>query len=112
MITRITGTLVALSEQSGSIRIGGFDYEVLLPDIVRRQLQARLNLEVSLRTIEFLEGNPQQGRLTPRIIGFMHDAELEFFEQICSVDGVGVKKRLARWSGQFVKSPSQLKSRT
>lgn len=56
MITRITGTLVALSEQSGSIRIGGFDYEVLLPDIVRRQLQARLNLEVSLRTIEFLEG--------------------------------------------------------
>ncbi len=94
MITRITGTLVALSEQSGSIRIGGFDYEVLLPDIVRRQLQARLNLEVSLRTIEFLEGNPQQGRLTPRIIGFMHDAELEFFEQICSVDGVGVKKAL------------------
>jgi len=53
-----------------------------------------MNLEVSLRTIEFLEGNPQQGRLTPRIIGFMHDAELEFFEQICSVDGVGVKKAL------------------
>lgn len=94
MITRITGNLVALSEQSASIRIGGFDYEVLLPDIVRRQLQARMNLEVSLRTIEFLEGNPQQGRLTPRIIGFMHDAELEFFEQICSVDGVGVKKAL------------------
>jgi len=94
LITRITGNLVALSEQSASIRIGGFDYEVLLPDIVRRQLQARMNLEVSLRTIEFLEGNPQQGRLTPRIIGFMHDAELEFFEQICSVDGVGVKKAL------------------
>ncbi|MFM7037257.1 MAG: Holliday junction branch migration protein RuvA [Planctomycetaceae bacterium] len=94
MITRITGNLVALSEQTASIRIGGFDYEVLLPDIVRRQLQARMNLEVSLRTIEFLEGNPQQGRLTPRIIGFMHDAELEFFEQICSVDGVGVKKAL------------------
>ncbi|MGV2333822.1 MAG UNVERIFIED_CONTAM: hypothetical protein LVR18_06765 [Planctomycetaceae bacterium] len=50
MITRITGTLVALSEQSASIRIGGFDYEVLLPDIVRRQLQARMNLEVSLRS--------------------------------------------------------------
>jgi Holliday junction DNA helicase RuvA len=94
MITRINGLLVGLNETCATIRIGGFDYEVLLPDIVRRQLQTKLNSEVSLRTIEYLDGNPQQGRLTPRMIGFMNEAELEFFEQICSVDGVGVKKAL------------------
>ncbi|MEN9554201.1 MAG: Holliday junction ATP-dependent helicase RuvA [Planctomycetota bacterium] len=94
MITRINGLLVGLNEFCATIRIGGFDYEVLLPDIVRRQLQTKLNSEVSLRTIEYLDGNPQQGRLTPRMIGFMNEAELEFFEQICSVDGVGVKKAL------------------
>jgi holliday junction DNA helicase RuvA len=90
LITRITGLLVALNEECATIRIGGFEYEVLIPDLVRRQLQARINDEVSLRTIEYLDGNPQQGRLTPRIIGFASDAEKEF----CSVDGVGVKKAL------------------
>lgn len=94
MISRITGLLVGLNEFCATIRIGGFDYEVLLPDIVRRQLQSQLDSEVSLRTIEYLEGNPQQGRLTPRMIGFMNEAELDFFEQVCSVDGLGVKKVL------------------
>ena len=94
MITRISGLLVGLNEFCATIRIGGFDYEVLLPDIVRRQLQAKVNTEVSLRTIEYLEGNPAQGRLTPRMIGFMNDAELEFFDHVCSVDGLGVKKVL------------------
>ena len=94
MITRISGLLVGLNEFCATIRIGGFDYEVLLPDIVRRQLQAKVNTEVSLRTIEYLEGNPAQGRLTPRMIGFMNEAELEFFDQVCSVDGLGVKRVL------------------
>lgn len=94
MITRISGLLVGLNEFCATIRIGGFDYEVLLPDIVRRQLQAKVNTEVSLRTIEYLEGNPAQGRLTPRMIGFMNEAELEFFDQVCSVDGLGVRKVL------------------
>jgi len=94
LITRISGLLVDLNEFRATIRIGGFDHEVLLPDIVRRQLQAKVDTEVSLRTIEYLEGNPQQGRLTPRMIGFMNDAELEFFDLVCSVDGLGVKKVL------------------
>ncbi|MCA9015859.1 MAG: Holliday junction DNA helicase RuvA, partial [Planctomycetaceae bacterium] len=50
--------------------------------------------EVSLKTIEYIEGNPQKGRLTPRMVGFMSHAEREFFELVCSVDGVGVKKTL------------------
>lgn len=94
LITRITGKLVDLNEFCCTIQISGFDYEVLLPDLVRRQLQSKLEEEVSLRTIEYLEGNPQQGRLTPRMIGFANDAEKEFFELVCSVDGVGVKKAL------------------
>src|SRR5262249_15203218 len=61
---------------------------------VRRQLQGKIGDEVSLRTIEYLEGNPGRGNLTPRMIGFASEAEREFFEAICSVDGVGVKKAL------------------
>ena len=35
-----------------------------------------------------------QGRMTPRLIGFLSEIEREFFDLFCSVDGVGVKKAL------------------
>ncbi len=94
MITRIVGTLVELGDDWLTLRVGALDYEVLIPEFNRRQLQSRLNEEVCLHTIDYLEGNPAQGRLTPRMIGFLAPIEREFFELFCSVDGVGVKKAL------------------
>lgn len=94
MITRITGKLVRLTETAAELEIGAFVYEVYLPEFVRRRLHEKVDNTVSLHTIEYLEGNPQQGRLTPRVIGFLTNAERQFFELICSVDGVGVKKAL------------------
>jgi Holliday junction DNA helicase RuvA len=94
LITQITGQLVALADESLSLRVGPIDYEVLIPESVRRKLQADLNREVTLQTIEYLEGNPMQGRLTPRLIGFSSAVEREFFELFCSVDGVGARKAL------------------
>lgn len=94
LITRMTGTLARLGETEAWIDIGPFEYEVFIPEFVRRQLQGRVGQEVSLRTLQYLDGNPQQGRLTPRLIGFLSDVEKEFFEMICSVDGMGVKKTL------------------
>lgn len=94
MISRINGKLVSLTEVCAFLQVGGLEYEVLVPDMVRRQLQSKIGEEISLRTIEYLEGNPQKGRLTPRIIGFANEAEREFFDMVCSVDGVGAKKAL------------------
>jgi Holliday junction DNA helicase RuvA len=94
LITRITGKLVRLGEAEARLEVGSMEYEVFVPEFVRRQLQARLGEEVSLKTIEYIEGNPQQGRMTPRMVGFLSDVELEFFELVCSVDGMGVKKTL------------------
>jgi Holliday junction DNA helicase RuvA len=94
MITKITGHLVALQVNTLTLRVGAFEYEVLIPEFTRRQLQQQINGEISLHTIEYLEGNPAHGRMTPRLIGFLSEVELEFFELICSVDGVGVRKAL------------------
>ncbi len=94
MITRITGRLIRIDNAAAVIAAGPFEYEVFIPEFVRRQLQGLIGQEVSLRTVEYLEGNPGRGNLIPRMIGFMSDAEREFFDSICSVDGVGVKKAL------------------
>ena len=94
MRTRISGRLSELGETEATINVGSFDYAVYVPDFVQKQLRGHEGEEISLRTIEYLEGNPQKGRMTPRLIGFTSDAEREFFELVCSVDGVGVKKTL------------------
>ena len=94
MISKITGKLVHLDETSATLEIDAFEYQVFIPEFVRRQLQNSQGETVSLRTIQTFEGNPQHGKMTPRLIGFMNQAEKEFFEMICSVDGVGMKKAL------------------
>ncbi|MDZ4818486.1 MAG: Holliday junction branch migration protein RuvA [Planctomycetota bacterium] len=94
MITKITGKLVKVGSDALTLSIGHFEYEVLIPEFVRRRLQTELGIEISLHTIDYFEGNPMQGRMTPRLIGFMSEVEQEFFELICSVDGVGVRKAL------------------
>ncbi len=94
MIRKITGRLTGLELQEAFIEVGGLEYEVLIPDCVRRQLQAKVGEEVTLATIQYLDGNPQKGRLVPRMVGFLHPAEKQFFELVCQVDGVGVKKAL------------------
>jgi Holliday junction DNA helicase RuvA len=95
LITKISGPLVALTDDAATIDVPPFEYEVLIPDYVRRQLQAKVGQSVRMYTIDFLEGNAAQGgRLTPRLIGFLTEPERQFFELFCSVDGVGVKKAL------------------
>jgi Holliday junction DNA helicase RuvA len=94
VITKITGKLLSAVEDVATLRFGAFDFEVFIPEFARRQLQHRVGEEISLFTIAYLEGNPMQGRMTPRLIGFMSEVEREFFELFCSVDGVGVKKAL------------------
>ncbi len=58
-------------------------------------MQGSRGEEVSLHTIEYIDGNVQKGgRLIPRLIGFLNKIEREFFDEFCSVDGVGAKKAL------------------
>lgn len=95
MITKITGNLISLTDTEATIAVTPFEYEVLVPDFTRRQLQMEIGNSVSLHTIEYIDGNVQKGgRMTPRLIGFNSQIERQFFEVFCSVDGVGVKKAL------------------
>jgi Holliday junction DNA helicase RuvA len=94
MITKITGIPLAVAGDVLTLAVGAFEYEVLIPEFARRQLQTQIGRESSLHTIEYLEGSQMSSRMTPRLIGFLNPNEREFFELICQVDGVGVKKAL------------------
>jgi len=94
MITKITGILNRVLDEEARLQVGALEYQVLLPEFVRRQIQDRYGQEITLHTNEYLEGNPMQGRVVPRLIGFVTEAELEFFELFCTVDKVGVRKAI------------------
>jgi holliday junction DNA helicase RuvA len=94
MITKITGTAMHVAGDTLTLAVGAFEYEVLIPEFARRNLQDQIGREVSLHTVEYLEGTAMQGRLVPRLVGFLNPVEREFFEMFCEVDGVGVKKAL------------------
>jgi len=94
MITQINGSIRRVLGEEVRLGVGAFEYQVLVPEFVRRQLQTRVGQEISLFTSEYIDGNPMQGRMVPRLIGFLHEAEQEFFELVCSVDKVGTRKAI------------------
>jgi len=94
VITRITGKLGRVLDEEVRLVAGPFEYQVLVPEFVRRALQLKVGQEVTLHTVHFFDGNPMQGRVVPRLIGFPSEAELDFFDLFCTVDKIGAKKAL------------------
>ena len=94
MITKITGRLNRTLDEEIRLQVGPMEYQVLVPEFVRRPLQVRIGEDVTLYTSEYMEGNPMQGRVVPRLIGFLSEAEQEFFDLFCTVDKVGTRKAI------------------
>ena len=94
MITRICGVLNRVLDEEVRLQVGPLEYQVLVPEFVRRTVQGHVGQEVTLHTSQYHDGNPMQGRVVPRLIGFSNEAELEFFELFCTVDKVGVRKAI------------------
>jgi Holliday junction DNA helicase RuvA len=94
MITKITGVLNRVLDEEVRLQVGALEYQVLVPEFIRRRLQGSLGRELTLHTSHYFDGNPMQGRVVPRLIGFTSEAELDFFELFCTVDKVGTRKAL------------------
>ncbi len=95
LITKISGQLLTLADDTATLSVPPFEYEVAIPEYTRRHLQLSIGSSVSLHTIHYIDGNAAQGgRLMPKLVGFLTTIERDFFELFCSVDGVGVKKAL------------------
>ncbi len=94
MITKISGVLTRVLDEEVRLQVGPMEYQVLVAEFVRRQVQGRLGHELTLHTSHYLDGNPMQGRVVPRLVGFLTEAELDFFDLFCTVDKVGTRKAL------------------
>jgi holliday junction DNA helicase RuvA len=94
MITKLTGVLTRVLDDEARLAVGAIEYQLLVSEAVRRQIQMRIGQEVTFHVAEYLEGNSGGSRFVPRKIGFNSEAELEFFDLFCTVEKIGVKKAL------------------
>jgi holliday junction DNA helicase RuvA len=98
MITKMTGTLMRVLDEEARLQVGPFEYQVLIPECVRRQVQTKTGAEVTFHILEYYEGGANTNRIIPRRLGFLNETELDFFELFCTVDKIGAKKALKAMS--------------
>jgi Holliday junction DNA helicase RuvA len=94
MIVRLTGTLIELAEESVIIDRDGVAREVLVPRFAIGELAAYRGQVVTLHTTELYEGNHSSGHLVPRMLGFLHPEDRDFFTRFVEVKGIGARKAL------------------
>jgi Holliday junction DNA helicase RuvA len=94
MIAQIEGKLISLDDKSALVQVGQVGYEVLLPGYAVSNLGGSIGKDVTLCTMEYYEGTPGRGNLIPRLVGFLSQAERDFFDKYTSVKGMGIKKGL------------------
>ncbi len=94
MITKMTGTLTRVFDDEVRLQVGPIEYQLLVAEAVRRVIQMRSGEELTFHISEYLEGNSSGNRFIPRLIGFIHESELDFFDLFCTVEKIGVKKAL------------------
>lgn len=98
MICRLIGRVVAVGEHAAVIDVGNVCYEVLSPASALPDLQRLAGNEVTLFTIQYLDGNPAVGHLVPRLVGFLAESERDFFNELIKVKGLGMRKALRAMS--------------
>ncbi len=94
MIVRLSGILMDVDKESVIIEREGLAREVLVPSFAIAELAAYRGRVVTLHTMEFFEGNHSSGNLVPRMLGFLHPEDREFFTRFINVKGIGARKAL------------------
>ena len=95
MIAKISGTLAEVTDGLALVEVGEIGYEVMIPSYAQQLLAGKLGQQISLYTLEYLEGSlATGGNLIPRLIGFLHVEERSFFQRFTSVKGMGMRKSL------------------
>jgi len=94
MISRISGKLVGVRDDTAEILSNGIAYLLLIPTILNKKLLALRGKEVSLYTFHYLEGSAAGGNLIPRLVGFVDEIDREFFLLFTEVQGISTRKAL------------------
>lgn len=101
MISQISGSVIAVNDNSVTLQVDGLAYEILVPSSVIQSYKKKINgpekkseQTVSFHTIQYIEGSSGHGNQFIRLVGFKRKIEKDFFQLYTSVEGIGYKTAL------------------
>ena len=96
MISRISGKLAQISDDTALVENNGVYYEIMLPSALadRMKEKNRIGDDISFETIYYIEAGDRKSNHYPRLVGFTSPIDREFFSMMTQVPGLGVKKAL------------------
>src|SRR4051812_43671755 len=94
MISALIGELRRVDDDRVHVKVGPLLCELLVPAVDATELQASLGEELTFHTLFYLQGDASGGSIEPRLIGFLRQADLRFFEKFITVKGIGIKTAL------------------
>ncbi|HZW09924.1 MAG TPA: Holliday junction branch migration protein RuvA [Phycisphaerales bacterium] len=72
----------------------GLSRQVLLPAYLAERVADQVGRPITLHTLEYLEAQGQGTSFVPRMLGFAHAEDRQFFEIFTSVKGLGNRRAL------------------
>ena len=94
MIVKLAGKLEFVGEDCVHVTSGDFTRELLIPAADIPFLQTKIGQTVAFFTLEYIEGNPSFGGMAPKMLGFLHSEDKDFFDLFTTVKGIGTRKGL------------------
>lgn len=110
MIVRLTGIVAEVEPNAVTLERGGVAHELMVPGFAVGELAAHRGREVTLHTLEYLEGGANGSNLVPRLIGFMHKQDRAFFNRFVEVKGIGPRKALKALSEPIARIAEWIRS--
>jgi holliday junction DNA helicase RuvA len=96
MIVKIRGVLESIASGHAHVALpGGMTYEVLVSSWTGARMGASIGQEVTLYTLQYIEGQNSGSTAYPRLAGFLSEQDKRFFELFTSVNGIGYRTALA-----------------
>ncbi|MFZ5979132.1 MAG: Holliday junction branch migration protein RuvA [Candidatus Zixiibacteriota bacterium] len=96
MISRITGKLAAINDDTALVEVNSVFYEIMLPSglVERLKSNGRVGENITFETIYYIEAGDRKSSHFPRMVGFTDPVDREFFYLLNQVSGMGIKKAL------------------
>ncbi|MFZ5800842.1 MAG: Holliday junction branch migration protein RuvA [Candidatus Omnitrophota bacterium] len=89
MISRISGKIIARSENCLTVEVQGLCYEVFCPPTVLERIPQAAATDNVVNLITYHYHQVEPSRSTPVLIGFINEVEKDFFERFITVSGIG-----------------------
>ncbi len=94
MISELNGRLTAVSTETAHFAIGSVVIDVLMPAAAHEPLRARIDQQLTIFTVLYLDGSLASGALIPRLVGFIDPEDRALFQLMGKVRGVSTRKAL------------------